>query len=95
MTVVMVLSFTSFENVYWARHEVWDPMRVALEGRSYSKLPKVLQWLTGNIGLHHIIHHARPTVPNYYLQQCYDEAPPFRSVAPLTIRNSTACAGAA
>jgi acyl-lipid omega-6 desaturase (Delta-12 desaturase) len=76
-----------FEKVYWARHEVWDPMKVALEGSSYLKLPKILQWLTGNIGLHHI-HHARPTIPNYYLQQCYDEIPAFQSVAPLTIRTS-------
>ena len=43
-------------------------MRVALEGSSYLKLPKILQWFTGNIGLHHI-HHARPTIPNYNLQR--------------------------
>lgn len=76
-----------FETVYWARHEFWDPMRVALEGSSYLKLPKILQWFTGNIGLHHI-HHARPTIPNYYLQQCQNEIPLFQSVKPLTIRTS-------
>lgn len=76
-----------FENVYWARHESWQPLRVALEGSSYLKLPKILQWFTGNIGLHHI-HHARPTIPNYHLQQCYDEIPVFQTVTPLTIRTS-------
>jgi omega-6 fatty acid desaturase (delta-12 desaturase) len=76
-----------FENVYWARHEFWDPVRVALEGSSYLKLPKILQWFTGNIGLHHI-HHARPTIPNYYLQQCYDEIPAFQTVTPFTIHTS-------
>jgi len=76
-----------FENVYWARHEFWDPVRVALEGSSYLKLPKILQWFTGNIGLHHI-HHARPTIPNYYLQQCYDEIPAFQTVEPFTVRTS-------
>jgi len=76
-----------FENVYWARHASWDPLRVALEGSSYLKLPKVLQWFTGNIGLHHI-HHARPTIPNYYLQQCCDETPLFQTVTPLTLRTS-------
>ena len=76
-----------FENVYWARHEFWDPMRVALEGSSYLKLPKTLQWFTGNIGLHHI-HHARPTIPNYNLQQCYDNVPAFQAVEPLTLRTS-------
>jgi omega-6 fatty acid desaturase (delta-12 desaturase) len=33
-----------FESVYWARHEFWDPVGVALEGSSYFKLPKILQW---------------------------------------------------
>lgn len=76
-----------FENVYWARHDVWDPLRVALEGSSYFKLPKILQWFTGNIGLHHI-HHVRPNIPNYSLQQCYDDIPAFQAVKPITIRTS-------
>jgi omega-6 fatty acid desaturase (delta-12 desaturase) len=76
-----------FESVYWAHNESWDPMKVALEGSSYFKLPKILQWFTGNIGLHHI-HHVRPTIPNYNLQQCYDDMPVFQAVVPLTIRTS-------
>lgn len=76
-----------FENVYWARHEVWAPLRVALEGSSYYKLPKILQWFTGNIGLHHI-HHVRPNIPNYNLQQCHDDIPAFQAVKPITIRTS-------
>lgn len=76
-----------FENVYWARHEAWNPLRVALEGSSYLKLPKVLQWFTGNIGLHHI-HHVRPNIPNYNLQQCYDAIPAFQAIKPITIRMS-------
>jgi omega-6 fatty acid desaturase (delta-12 desaturase) len=76
-----------FENVYWARHEVWDSLRVALEGSSYFKLPKILQWFSGNIGLHHI-HHVRPNIPNYHLQQCYDDIPAFQAVEPLNIRTS-------
>ena len=76
-----------FEGVYWARHDEWDPWRVALEGASYYKLPRLLQWFTGNIGLHHI-HHVRARIPNYNLQQCYDEVPAMQSVKPLTIRES-------
>jgi omega-6 fatty acid desaturase (delta-12 desaturase) len=76
-----------FESVYWARHEFWDPLRVALEGSSYFKLPKILQWFSGSIGLHHV-HHARPTIPNYNLQQCYDDIPAFQAVEPLTILTS-------
>jgi omega-6 fatty acid desaturase (delta-12 desaturase) len=76
-----------FESVYWARHESWAPLRVALEGSSYFKLPKILQWFSGNIGLHHI-HHVRQNIPNYNLQQCYDDIPAFQAVKPITIRTS-------
>lgn len=76
-----------YEGVYWARHEAWDPIRSALEGSSFYKLPKVLQWFTGNIGLHHI-HHLRPGVPNYHLPQCYDEIPAMQAVTPVTLRSS-------
>jgi acyl-lipid omega-6 desaturase (Delta-12 desaturase) len=76
-----------FENAYWVRHGSWDPMRVAPEGSSYFKLPKILQWFTGNIGLHHI-HHVRPSIPNYNLQQCQDAVPAFQTVKPITLRTS-------
>jgi omega-6 fatty acid desaturase (delta-12 desaturase) len=76
-----------FENVYWVRHESWDPIKVALEGSGYFKLPKALRWLTGNIGLHHI-HHVRPNIPNYNLQQCHDENPAFQAVKAITLRTS-------
>ena len=76
-----------YENVYWARHEVWEPVRAALEGSSYYRLPRILQWCTGNIGLHHI-HHLRPRIPNYNLQPCYDTFPVLQSVRPLSIFGS-------
>ncbi len=76
-----------FEAVYWARHAEWDPMVIALQGSSYYSLPKVLQWFTGNIGFHHV-HHIRPRIPNYNLQQCCDETPALQAVKPLTMSRS-------
>ncbi len=76
-----------FEGVYWSRHENWDPVKAALQGSSYYKLPKVLQWFTGNIGLHHV-HHVLPRIPNYKLQKSYDESPIMQTLKPLTIRRS-------
>jgi len=76
-----------FEGVYWARHEDWNQMRASLEGCSYYKLPGMLKWITGNIGLHHI-HHIRPRIPNYNLQQCYNEVPALQEIIPLTICKS-------
>jgi omega-6 fatty acid desaturase (delta-12 desaturase) len=76
-----------FEGGYWARRPAWDSMKAALEGSSYYKLPKVLQWLTGSIGLHHI-HHVQPRIPFYNLQRCQDAVPAFQAVPPLTLRRS-------
>jgi omega-6 fatty acid desaturase (delta-12 desaturase) len=76
-----------YQEVYWEHHQKWDPIRAALEGSSYYKLPKVLQWFSGNIGLHHI-HHLRPRIPNYHLQQSYDEVPALQAIEPLTLGRS-------
>jgi len=76
-----------FQGVYWARHDAWDPWRVVMEGASYYQLPKLLQWFTGNIGFHHV-HHMRPGIPNYRLQECYEAIPELQAVQPLTLRHS-------
>ncbi|MEW6287422.1 MAG: fatty acid desaturase [Chloroflexota bacterium] len=76
----------NFVSTYWERHANWDFFRAAMEGSSFYKLPKVLQWFTGNIGFHHI-HHLSPKIPNYKLEQCYKDNPEFQ-VPPLTIRKS-------
>lgn len=76
-----------YEDVYWSRNDSWDLTRSGLEGSSYYKLPTVLQWLVGNIGLHHI-HHVRANIPNYNLQRCYNEIPALQAVTPLTLRAS-------
>jgi len=76
-----------FEDTYWARHDDWDFVRHALEGSSYYKLPRVLQWFSGNIGFHHV-HHLSPRIPNYYLQQCHESHPMFQTVKPVTLWES-------
>jgi omega-6 fatty acid desaturase (delta-12 desaturase) len=76
-----------FEDVYWSKHEEWDSVRAAMEGSSYYKLPKVLQWITGNIGLHHI-HHLHARIPNYHLQKCCNHVAELREVEPLTLRTA-------
>jgi omega-6 fatty acid desaturase (delta-12 desaturase) len=76
-----------FEGVYWERGENWDYTTAALRGSSYYKLPKVLQWLSGNIGFHHI-HHLSPRIPNYNLQRCHESDPLFQQVTPVTLSSS-------
>jgi omega-6 fatty acid desaturase (delta-12 desaturase) len=76
-----------FEGTYWAPNARWDYATAALRGSSYYKMPRLLQWFTGNIGFHHI-HHLSHRIPNYNLQQCHDENPMFQEGCILTLRSS-------
>jgi len=76
-----------FEGVQWDRQADWDYARAALRGSSFYKLPRVLQWFTGNIGFHHI-HHLSPAIPNYNLERCHRETPLFQQVEPVTLWRS-------
>ncbi|MBX7208866.1 MAG: fatty acid desaturase [Verrucomicrobiaceae bacterium] len=76
-----------FEDVYWERRENWDYTAAAITGSSFYKLPKILQWFTGNIGFHHI-HHLSSRIPNYNLERCHHSHPLFSEVKPLTILSS-------
>ena len=73
-----------FEGAYWSRSPDWNYTAAALQGSSFYKLPKILQWFTGNIGFHHI-HHLNPRIPNYHLQRCHDGDPFFRTIKPVTL----------
>jgi len=76
-----------FEQVYWERGEDWSYTAAALQGSSFYKLPRVLQWFSGNIGFHHI-HHLSPRIPNYNLQRCHDADSLFQQVPHMTLRSS-------
>lgn len=79
-----------FEDAHWRHNEAWDFQTAAIYGSTYYVLPKVLQWFTGNIGLHHI-HHLNSMIPNYRLQDCLDACPELENVNRLTIRESLGC----
>lgn len=76
-----------YEETYWERNDVRDSLKAAMEGSSYYKLPKIAQWFTGNIGLHHI-HHLNPAIANYNLQACHDEIQKLQHIEPLGVRKS-------
>ncbi|HWE58067.1 MAG TPA: fatty acid desaturase [Solirubrobacteraceae bacterium] len=73
-----------FEEAYWQSACDWDYADAALRGSSYLKMPKVLQFFTGNIGLHHV-HHLNARIPNYNLQRAHDENPVFHEVPTLSL----------
>ena len=75
-----------FEGVYWERSKDWNFVEAGLSGSSFYKLPKILQWFTGNIGFHHI-HHLSPRIPNYLLEKCYQENQIFQ-IKPIYLLTS-------
>jgi acyl-lipid omega-6 desaturase (Delta-12 desaturase) len=79
-----------FEDVYWQSPDSWSYEEAALQGSSYLKLPKVLQFFSGNIGLHHV-HHLNAKIPNYNLQAAHDENAVFADVPVLTVGHALMC----
>jgi len=73
-----------FEDAYWQRSERWSYADAALRGSSFLKLPRPLQFVTGNIGYHHI-HHLSVRIPNYNLQRAHEENTIFQSVPTLSL----------
>ncbi len=79
-----------YEDAYWESSDGWSYEDAALRGSSYLKLPKILQFFTGNIGLHHV-HHLSARVPNYNLQRAHDDLPIFQGVPVLTLGDGLRC----
>lgn len=77
----------TFEDSYFEEDKDWEYVKAAVEGSSYYKLPKVLQWITGNIGYHHV-HHLSPRVPNYKLEEVHNNTKPLQNVPTITISTS-------
>lgn len=73
-----------FEDAYWERGADWEYASAALRGSSYLKLPRVLQFFSGNIGFHHL-HHLNARIPNYNLQRAHNENPMFHDVPTLSL----------
>jgi len=77
----------NFERSYFERDEEWEFVLAAVEGSSYYKLPRPLQWLTGNIGFHHV-HHLNSRVPNYLLEQAHRSSAALQKAPTLTLATS-------
>jgi omega-6 fatty acid desaturase (delta-12 desaturase) len=76
-----------FEDTYFEEDANWEYVKAAVEGSSFYKLPKLLQWITGNIGYHHV-HHLSPRVPNYHLESVHNNTLPLQSVPTITLKTS-------
>ena len=77
----------TFEDSYFEEESEWDYVKAAVDGSSFYKLPRVFQWLTGNIGYHHV-HHLAPRVPNYNLEEAHESTPPLHQATTITFKTS-------
>lgn len=77
----------TFEDSYFEDEQEWDYVKAAIEGSSYYELPKVLQWVTGNIGFHHV-HYLSPRVPNYHLEKAHTSTPPLQRATTIGLFSS-------
>ncbi|MDA5094005.1 fatty acid desaturase [Aliiroseovarius sp. KMU-50] len=79
-----------FETTQWDAHDDWNLHEAALHGSSYYRLPKVLQWFSANIGIHHV-HHLYSRIPFYRLTEVLrDHAELTDATHTMTIRESFA-----
>lgn len=76
-----------FEDSYFEEESEWSFVKAAVDGSSFYKLPAVLQWITGNIGYHHV-HHLSPKVPNYRLAEAHESTPPLHQATTITMSSS-------
>lgn len=69
----------------------WDHIEASILGSTYYKLPRFFQWLSGNIGYHHI-HHLSSRIPNYNLEACAIAHPKLNELTnTLTFWQSLRC----
>jgi omega-6 fatty acid desaturase (delta-12 desaturase) len=76
-----------FEAAHWSPRSDWRFVDAALGGSSWLRLPAPLQWLTGNIGFHHV-HHLDPRVPNYRLDAAHQAMQSLHPTPPLDLRHA-------
>ena len=79
-----------FEETHWEKGEDWQIHDAALEGSSHYVLPAPLQWITGNIGVHHV-HHLYSRIPFYRLTEVLRDHRALAEAQKLSIRQSLAC----
>ncbi|MFB5661121.1 fatty acid desaturase [Alteribacillus sp. HJP-4] len=76
-----------FEDSYFENEDEWDYVKAAIDGSSYYKLPRWIQWITGSIGFHHV-HHLSPRIPNYHLEKAHESTPPLHKATTITFASS-------
>jgi omega-6 fatty acid desaturase (delta-12 desaturase) len=76
-----------FETTHWETEENWQLHDAALKGSSHYVLPSLLQWISANIGIHHV-HHLYSRIPFYRLPEVLRDHAVLADGNRMTIRES-------
>ncbi len=76
-----------FEATHWENDPDWDLHHAALHGSSHYVLPPILQWLSANIGIHHV-HHLYSRIPFYRLPEVLRDHAVLSDSNRMTIKES-------
>jgi acyl-lipid omega-6 desaturase (Delta-12 desaturase) len=80
-----------FEQTVWEQSENWNLQQAALYGSSHYRLPAILRWFSGNIGVHHV-HHLSSRIPFYRLPEVLRDYPQLDETSRIGLRQSLSCA---
>lgn len=79
-----------FDGTHWRNSGDWNASEAALYGSSYYHMPAPLNWLTANIGIHHV-HHLSSRIPFYRLPEVLRAFPELCEIGRLTLFQSLKC----
>ena len=75
----------NFPGVVFRNNTEWNYTKAALESSSYMKMNPVMNWITANIGYHHI-HHLNARIPFYRLPEVMAHFPELQNAKITTLR---------
>ena len=75
----------NFPDAKYKSDKDWTYQYSALESSSYLKMNKLMEWITGNIGYHHI-HHLNPSIPFYRLKEAMNNIKELQNPKTTTLK---------
>jgi acyl-lipid omega-6 desaturase (Delta-12 desaturase) len=75
----------NFPGVTFKKNVEWSYTNAALESSSYMELNPFMQWVTANIGFHHI-HHLNSKIPFYRLPEAMRAIPELQKAKVTTLK---------